>query len=77
MHQHTLKAQQAALKELKIHGVVMDFAFAPLSLGKYAPGCGGPTHVVGTNAGTMPCGAFLTQQGVRAQYFCPLCEDGV
>ena len=37
-------------------------------------GCGAPTHVEGTNSGTMPCGSFLTRFGVRAPYYCAACE---
>ena len=41
----------------------------------YAPGCGAPTHVVGTNGGEMPCGARLTGlDGKTEQYFCATCE---
>lgn len=39
-------------------------------------GCGAPTHVVGTNGGTMPCGAVLHQlDGSKAPYYCPHCEQ--
>jgi len=41
----------------------------------YAPGCGSPTHVVGTNGGTMPCGARLTSFGKTEQYFCGHCQE--
>lgn len=41
----------------------------------YAPGCGRSIHVVGTNGGTMPCGALLTQFGKTNPYFCPACEQ--
>ena len=45
-------------------------------LAKYAPGCGSPTHVSGTNGGLMPCGGRLTDlKGVTAQYFCASCQD--
>jgi len=37
-------------------------------------GCGSPTHVVGTNGGTMPCGAFLNMLGKRAPYYCAACS---
>jgi hypothetical protein len=44
-------------------------------LAHYAPGCGSPTRVAGTNGGTMPCGAWLTQlDGSRTQEFCPNCK---
>lgn len=42
-------------------------------IASYAPGCGLPTHVSGTNGGRMPCGALLTQFGVTAPYFCAEC----
>jgi hypothetical protein len=37
-------------------------------------GCGRPTHVVGTNGGTMPCGSLLTTFGWTRRYFCADCE---
>lgn len=38
-------------------------------------GCGKCVHVVGTNGGTMPCGATLTQlDGTVAPYLCATCE---
>jgi hypothetical protein len=37
-------------------------------------GCGTPTHVEGTNGGTMPCGNMLTRFGVTAPYYCPSCQ---
>ena len=44
-------------------------------LKRYAPGCGSPTHVDGTNGGTMPCGATLKQlDGKVEQYFCAACS---
>ena len=43
------------------------------TLKKYAPGCGTPTEVVGTNGGTMPCGAMLNVSGKPEQYFCAAC----
>lgn len=47
-------------------------------LAKYAPGCGSPTHVSGTNGGKMPCGGWLTQlDKTRTQYFCPHCEEAI
>ena len=46
-------------------------------LAKYAPGCGSPTQVPGTNGGTMPCGANLTEFGHTRQHFCPHCEDAM
>ncbi len=45
-------------------------------LQKYAPGCGSPTHVAGTNGGRMPCGGWLTElSGARHQQFCPRLEN--
>lgn len=45
-------------------------------LARYAPGCGSPTHVAGTNGGQMPCGGKLRQlDGSVTQQFCPRCED--
>lgn len=44
-------------------------------LAMYAPGCGSPTHVSGTNGGTMPCGGWLSwPDGKREQYFCGNCQ---
>lgn len=40
----------------------------------YAPGCGAPTYVEGTNGGQMPCGARLTRFGNTEQYFCANCK---
>lgn len=37
-------------------------------------GCGRPTHVAGTNGGTVPCGANLTVFGKTAPYFCAKCD---
>jgi hypothetical protein len=39
----------------------------------YAPGCGSPMHVEGTNGGTMPCGAKLGGK----QMFCGHCGQGL
>lgn len=36
-------------------------------------GCGAPTHVEGTNGGTLPCGSNLTQSGVTEPYYCGHC----
>lgn len=45
------------------------------NLSWYAPGCGAPTHVDGTNGGEMPCGGMLTGlDGNTEQYFCALCS---
>lgn len=37
-------------------------------------GCDRPTHVEGTNGGTMPCGANLTRLGKTEPYFCAKCD---
>lgn len=37
-------------------------------------GCGAPTRVVGTNGGTMPCGAFLNDGQKRQPYYCAACS---
>lgn len=37
-------------------------------------GCGSPTHVAGTNGGTMPCGALLTRFGETKPYYCGNCQ---
>jgi hypothetical protein len=39
-------------------------------------GCGRATHVEGTNGGTMPCGAMLTQFGKTEPYYCAACVPG-
>ena len=36
-------------------------------------GCGAPIHVIGTNAGTLPCGSLLTMFGETKPYYCGLC----
>ena len=47
-------------------------------LERYAPGCGSPTYVPGTNGGKMPCGAWLNwPDGTRTQQFCPHCGEEV
>jgi len=44
-------------------------------LDRYAPGCS-PTHVDGTNGGTMPCGGWLKElSGERHQHFCASCSS--
>ena len=42
-----------------------------------APGCGKSTHVIGTNEGTVACGAMLTMFGRTAPYFCTPCFEQV
>ena len=42
-------------------------------LERFAPGCGSPTNVAGTNGGKMPCGARLTSFGKTEQHFCGAC----
>lgn len=38
-------------------------------------GCGKPTHVTGTNGGTLPCGSLLRDlDGSLNPYYCPVCE---
>ena len=37
-------------------------------------GCGKQTGVIGTNAGTMPCGAMLTMAGQTYPYYCYECD---
>ena len=37
-------------------------------------GCGKPTHVTGTNGGTMACGSLLTMFGKTEPYYCIACE---
>ena len=44
------------------------------AIATYAPGCGLPTRVAGTNGGVMPCGAQLTRFGKTEQYFCADCD---
>jgi hypothetical protein len=39
-------------------------------LARYAPGCGSPIHVPGTNGGTMPCGADFNGK----PFFCDHCD---
>jgi hypothetical protein len=54
--------------------IVVGFQDIAADLVKYAPGCGSPIHVAGTNGGAMPCGARLTQFGKTEQQFCGYCE---
>jgi hypothetical protein len=37
-------------------------------------GCASPTHVAGTNGGTLPCGSLLKMFGKTAPYYCGYCE---
>jgi hypothetical protein len=37
-------------------------------------GCGKQFHVIGTNGGTMACGAFLTIFGTRKREYCASCK---
>lgn len=60
-----------------VHDAGGKLIFAPFNrqkfnaeLDRYAPGCGAPTRVEGTNGGTMPCGAKLGGK----PYFCPACS---
>lgn len=42
--------------------------------GRPSKGCGKPTHVDGTNGGTMPCGSLLTAFGTTKPYYCAACQ---
>lgn len=42
-------------------------------LAAYAPGCGSPTTLPGTNGGTFPCGSRV--DGIQS--FCPHCQPGI
>lgn len=55
--------------------VLIGVHIPPILPGKNG-GCGTPTHVVGTNNGTLPCGSLLKQLGEAepAPYFCGACE---
>lgn len=80
----TIEQTNKALKECGIdrkdRGVVIGAALPSKKsfdamLARYAPGCGAPMHVAGTNGGTMPCGGFLSWQGKdRKQEFCGHCK---
>jgi len=49
------------------------FRCKPLSMPN--GGCGAHVHVAGTNGGTMPCGAMLTDlRGNTAPYYCGHCS---
>ena len=54
-------------------GVLIRVSIPKLSEGRNG-GCGCPTHVTGTNGGTMPCGAMLTQFGKTEPYYCGSCQ---
>jgi hypothetical protein len=54
-------------------GELIVLQFTPVPPGPNG-GCGTRIHVVGTNGGTMPCGALLTQFGKTAPYYCEYCE---
>ena len=43
-------------------------------LDRYAPGCGTPTYIPGTNGGQVPCGGELTLSGKTERHFCPACQ---
>jgi hypothetical protein len=53
-------------------GELIVLQFRPMPPGPNG-GCGTRIHVVGTNGGTMPCGALLTQFGKTAPYYCEYC----
>jgi len=56
-------------------GLLLYYRFKPTPPGRNG-GCGSPTHVVGTNGGTMPCGHVLRGlDGVSAPYYCGVCAD--
>ena len=68
--------QDIVVRELG--GVLVTPAFPTRSnwqamLDHYAPGCGSPIHVQGTNGGTMPCGGHLNENGKQLQLFCSHC----
>ncbi len=82
MKSHDLPALQAALKECKATGVVLEFRFAAelstRQLALFAPGCGSPTFVAGTNGGQMACGGWLAwPDGSRTQQFCAYCDSQI
>lgn len=54
-------------------GTVLHLRFSEMS-GQNG-GCGSPTYVDGTNGGTIPCGAMLTQFGKTKPYYCEACES--
>jgi len=71
---HSYENLRKAVKESGKDRDLFQFKF------KYFPppqngGCGAPTHVAGTNGGTMPCGAFLTMLGERKPYYCGACQE--
>jgi hypothetical protein len=49
---------RAAVRESGKDRDLLAFSFRPLPEGRRG-GCGTPTHVEGTNGGTLPCGALL------------------
>ena len=55
-------------------GTLISVPIPPIPPGKNG-GCGSPTHVVGTNGGTMPCGGLLTQFGKTEPYYCDHCSQ--
>lgn len=65
---------QAAKAAAKAGGELVFVSLRPLPEGENG-GCGAPTHVAGTNGGTMPCGALLTQSGATAPYYCGACYE--
>jgi hypothetical protein len=53
-------------------GKLIQLQFKPWAMSE--EGCRSPIHVVGTNGGTIPCGAYLTQlNGEREQMLCEHC----
>lgn len=72
-HSQGPRAQAAHQAGGKLIGINFDREKFDAMLAKYAPGCGTPIRVAGTNEGSMPCGAKLS--GV--QQFCPYCEPHV
>jgi hypothetical protein len=55
-------------------GVLLKVTFRRLPQAQNG-GCGAPTLVEGTNGGTVPCGALLTQFGKTEPYYCGACHE--
>ena len=66
---HSIKNLRAAVRESGKDRDLLAYKFEALPEGRNG-GCGAPTHVVGTNGGTMLCGSLLNGK----PYYCGYCE---
>jgi len=73
---HSIKNLRAAVRESGKDRDLLAYKFKVLPEGRNG-GCGAPTHVAGTNGGTMPCGSILHRFGKAEPYYCAYCEKAL